>query len=81
MNPDPDPTPDPTPFFKDAKNVIFFFIFFSHNLATGTSSSVFHRIRIPQAQKTCVSCGSGSGFGYPTLVNWLKVFSSPVQNK
>jgi hypothetical protein len=54
MNPDPDPTPDPIPFFtdfKDAKNVIFFFIFFSHNLATGTSSSVFYRIRIPQAQK------------------------------
>ncbi len=40
--PDPDPTPDPTSFFiefKDAKKLIFF-TFFSHNLPTGTSSSV-----------------------------------------
>jgi hypothetical protein len=39
--PDPDPTPDPTPFFidfKDAKKI--FITFFSHNLPTGTSSSV-----------------------------------------
>jgi len=38
---DPDPTPDPTPFFidlKDAKKYLFFFIFFSYNLPTGTSS-------------------------------------------
>jgi hypothetical protein len=46
MDPDPvpypDPTPDPTPFFidfKDDKKIIFF-ILFSHNLPTGTSSSV-----------------------------------------
>jgi hypothetical protein len=40
--PDPDPTPDPTPFFidfKDAKKY-FFLTFFSHNLPTGTLSSV-----------------------------------------
>ncbi len=40
---DPDPTPDPTPFFSDFKDVknLFFFIFFSYNLPTCTSSSVF----------------------------------------
>jgi hypothetical protein len=41
--PDPDPTLDPTPFyidFKHAKKIFFFFIFFSHNLPTGSSSSV-----------------------------------------
>jgi hypothetical protein len=39
---DPDPTSDTTPFFsdfKDAKEIIFFFIFFSYNLPTGTLSS------------------------------------------
>ncbi len=46
VDPDPAPgsdqTPDPTPFFinfKDAKKIIFF-TFFSHNVPTGTSSSV-----------------------------------------
>jgi hypothetical protein len=44
MDPVPnlDPTPDPTPFFNDFKDVnkIVFFLFFSYNLPTGTSSSV-----------------------------------------
>jgi hypothetical protein len=39
---DPDPTPDPTPFFSDFKDAkkIFFPIFFSYNLPTGTATSV-----------------------------------------
>jgi hypothetical protein len=42
MDPDPDSTPDPTPFFNNLKDVKkFFFIFFSFNLFTGTSSLVF----------------------------------------
>ncbi len=41
---DPDPDPDPTPFFidlKDAKKILFFPDFFSYNLPTDTSFSVF----------------------------------------
>jgi hypothetical protein len=41
-DPDPYPTPDPTSFFSDLKDAkkIFFSIFFSNNLTTGTLSSV-----------------------------------------
>jgi hypothetical protein len=42
MDPDPDPTPYMIPFFRDFRmQKIYFFIFFSHNLPTGTLSSVF----------------------------------------
>ncbi len=42
IDPDPGPVPDPTPFFNDFKDVkqIFFFLFFSYNLPTGTTPSL-----------------------------------------
>ncbi len=43
MNPDLDPIPDSTPFFtdfKEAKEIIIFFIFFSFNMIKGTLPSV-----------------------------------------
>jgi hypothetical protein len=75
--PDPDPTPDPTPFFtdlKDAKKNIFS-IFFSHNLPTSTSSSVYviSQALFQSAQHIYEKReGSGAGSGSVTLTNGFR---------